>query len=100
MENFLREILAPSPVLSPTALPVNTSSEESSRSPSLTETSLDWEGEQEMQRLLNMLPDVQPDMKTLELNFDAVDFPSSLDLELNGWDLGSIQPPLVNVGAF
>ena len=100
MEHLLREILAPSPILSPTDLPITITSEESTTSQSLTETTLDWEGEQEMQRLLDMLPDVQPDMKTLDVTLDAVDFPSSLDLDLSGWDLGSIQQPLVAVGAY
>lgn len=66
----------------------------------MTETTLDWEGEQEMQRLLDMLPDVHPDMKNLDVTIDAVDFSTSLDLDLSGWDLGSVQPPLVAVGAF
>lgn len=58
---------------------------------------MDWEGEEEMQRLLDMLPDVQPDTKPLE------DFPTALDLELCGWDLGAMvnqPPPLSAVGVF
>ncbi|KAI0339907.1 hypothetical protein BDW22DRAFT_1486599 [Trametopsis cervina] len=110
MENLLREILAPSPLLSSTSLPIGITSEESPKpqsasiasqvTSSLTETTLDWEGEQEMQRLLDMLPDVHPDMKNLDVTIDAVDFSTSLDLDLSGWDLGSVQPPLVAVGTF
>lgn len=66
----------------------------------MTPSTLDWEGEQEMQRLLDMLPDVHPDMKTLDVNLNAVDFSPSLDVDLSTWDLGSIQPPLITVGPF
>ncbi|KAI0084895.1 hypothetical protein BDY19DRAFT_987312 [Irpex rosettiformis] len=105
MENLLREILAPSPLLSSTPLPITINTTEEASSPSiktqqpLTQSTLDWEGEQEMQRLLDMLPDVQPDMKTLDINLGAaIDFSPSLDLDLSTWDMGSI--PLVPVGAF
>jgi hypothetical protein len=55
---------------------------------------MDWGSEAEMQRLLAILPDVQP-MSETELNNNAkringVDFPSALDLELASgmeWDL-------------
>lgn len=107
MENLLREILAPSPLLSSAPLPINidTTGEETSitvkpQEP-LTQSILDWEGEQEMQRLLDMLPDVQPDMKTLDINLNAaIDLTSSLDLDLSTWDMGSTQQPLTSVGAF
>jgi len=62
----------------------------------LPETTLDWEGEEEMQRLLDMLPDVRSNAKTLDVNIDAVDFPSALDLELSAW----ASPPVVAIGAF
>ncbi|KAI0798452.1 hypothetical protein BC629DRAFT_1581487 [Irpex lacteus] len=102
MENLLREILAHSPLLSSAPLPINTTSDEESspKSQALTPSTLDWEGEQEMQRLLDMLPDVHPDMKTLDVNLNAVDFSPSLDVDLSTWDLGSIQPPLITVGPF
>ena len=50
---------------------------------------IDWESEVEMQRLLAMLPVVQPDAAPLDTGAGASqdDFPSALDLELSGWDL-------------
>ncbi len=63
------------------------------------ESTLDWEAEAEMQRLLDMLPDVQSDMNPrVDLNIDSVEFPSALDLELgmDGWGMGHfLQPPPV-----
>jgi len=112
MEDLLHEILAPSPTLPSASLPDGSSSEVTSQlQPSssgaevikaLTETSLDWEGEAEMQRLLDMLPDVQPEVST-GLDVDTVEFPSALDLELSGWDMAAVlrQPTgLPAVGAF
>ena len=66
---------------------------------------VDWEGEAEMQRLLDMLPTVQPeDNANVDVDLDTVDFPSALDLELGDWDLGAfIQPSSTNqslVGVF
>ena len=54
-----------------------------------TEPMLNWEGEEEMQRLLDLLPDVVPqDMtSTSALNASADDFATVLDLGLPGWDL-------------
>lgn len=69
----------------------------------LAETTLDWEGEAEMQRLLDMLPDVQPDSKTTDVTVDSGDYPSTLDLELCGWDMSAgLHPPpvLASIGAF
>lgn len=110
MEDFLREILAPSPTVPSAPLPTgpvpSTVSEHAStrsRSPSqfgtiptpdqqtvppaasapLMAPTIDWDSEAEMQRLLDMLPGVRPDAGA----DDAVDFPSALDLELDG-DLG------------
>ncbi len=66
---------------------------------------VDWEGEAEMQRLLDMLPSVQPDQDAIvDIDLDIVDFPSALDLELGEWDMGDFtQPPSTNtslVGVF
>jgi len=106
MENLLREILAPSPLLSSTPLPLGFNSEESSESQapstgrqgvtSLPDSTLDWEGEEEMRRLLDMLPDVRSNTKMLDVNVDTVDFPSALDLDLSGW----VPPPFAVVDAF
>ena len=53
---------------------------------------IDWESEVEMQRLLAMLPVVQPDAPPLDASAGAshIDFPSALDLELCGWDLAAV----------
>ena len=99
MENLFREILAPSPTIPATPLPTALTAETSSAAapvvPSaLPDASLDWEGEAEMQRLLDMLPDVQPDgTQRIELNVDSVDFPSALDLDLCAWNMASTVPP-------
>ena len=99
MENLFREILAPSPTIPATPLPTALTAETSSAAapvvPSaLPDASLDWEGEAEMQRLLDMLPDVQP-----EINIDSVDFPSALELDLGSWNMGSTTAP-ISIGAF
>jgi len=51
---------------------------------------LDWDSEG-MQRLLDMLPNVQPSggVNNELVNVDAVEFPSALDLELGGmgWEM-------------
>ena len=104
MEDLFREILAPSPVTAQTPLPVDPSPSRS-RSQSVSEIKLapapaapvaqpslpeiDWVGEVEMQRLLDLLPAVQPDASPLDTGALAAqtDFPSALDLELCGWDL-------------
>jgi hypothetical protein len=112
MENLLHEILAPSPTLPSASLPDGSSNEVTPKSElsssgaevikALTETSLDWEGEVEMQRLLDMLPNVQPEVST-GLDIDTVNFPSALDLDLSGWDMEAVlrQPAgLPSVGAF
>ena len=68
---------------------------------------VDWEGEVEMQRLLDLLPVVQPDVNESvddgNADEEPVDFPSALELELSGWDLNQLiqHPPLHSVvGAF
>ena len=110
MEDLFREILAPSPVSPQVTLPVGPTPSRS-RSQSVSEIKLapppaaavttnpvlpeiDWESEVEMQRLLAMLPVVQPDATPLDAGMDASpdDFPSALDLELSGWDLASTTP--------
>ncbi len=55
---------------------------------------IDWESEVEMQRLLAMLPMVQPDAAPLDTGAGAYqdDFPSALDIELGGWDLAATVP--------
>lgn len=131
MEDLLREILAPSPTIPSAPLPVvhpNFSSRSRSQSasgpeitPSIrqavsttpagaspsvtipTTGAADWEGHAEMQRLLDMLPNVQPDAGAgMDSNADALAFPSALDLELDGWDLdGNLGVPLgQEIGVF
>jgi hypothetical protein len=105
MENLFREILAPSPLLSAAPLPIGVPSSEavvpsrptpaSSGTLGATMTTpaepmIDWEGEAEMQRLLDMLPDVVAQDTTDENTLDAADeFPAVLELGLAGWDLTS-----------
>lgn len=90
MDDLFREILAPSPLLSSAPLPLGVAGKVSTPAHAavtpLAAPMIDWEGEAEMQRLLDMLPDVRPDMKTDAL-VDAPDFPSALDLGLSGWDM-------------
>ncbi|KAI0779478.1 hypothetical protein C8Q74DRAFT_1163676, partial [Fomes fomentarius] len=103
MDDLLREILAPSPVSPQVPLPAGPAPARS-RSQSVSEIKLtpapaapvtptlpeiDWESEVEMQRLLAMLPVVQPDATPLDTGAGAYqdDFPSALDIELGGWDL-------------
>lgn len=104
MEKLLREILAPSPTLPSATLPATSTNEaatqlptSSTGSPTITKLSetVDWEGEAEMQRLLDMLPDVQTESNGIvEIDLEVNDFPSTLDLELGDWDMGSFtQPP-------
>lgn len=96
MEDLFREILAPSPLLSATPLPIGAPSEVVPARPTSTagltqvpEPMIDWEGEAEMQRLLDMLPDVAQDTTTDASALDADDFPGVLELGLPGWDLSS-----------
>lgn len=109
MESLFREILVPSPLLSSAPLPLGPIDEEPSASQaasvgaqgltSLQEATLDWEGEAEMQRLLDMLPDVQSDTKIVDMNYDAIDLSSTLDL----WDMATAIPPppsLASIGVF
>ncbi|THH28389.1 hypothetical protein EUX98_g5807 [Antrodiella citrinella] len=108
MEDLFREILAPSPIIPSASLPVLPSPEIIPPSQVTTPLAapplisiaaaepMDWEGEAEMQRLLDMLPVVQPDQENFDgdADSDVVDFPSALELELCGWDINQlIQPP-------
>jgi len=118
MEDLFREILAPSPTVPSASLPVLPSGEDISPSQVTSPVSsppliniaaadpVDWEGEAEMQRLLDMLPIVHSDQENPvdgDADMNAVDFPSALELELCGWDINQlIQHPPQNtmVGAF
>ncbi|KZT10818.1 uncharacterized protein LAESUDRAFT_711263 [Laetiporus sulphureus 93-53] len=129
MEDLLREILAPSPTLPSASLPDSTLPNLASQLPTTGPTealhsslsamstsaagapssvvtptleAVGWEEAQvEMQRLLDMLPNVQSDAGA-ETSVNAVDFPSALDLDVGGWDLaGVLDAPLgQEVGAF
>jgi len=109
MEDLFREILAsPSSPLSSTSLTLDsvppavfqqTETHEDSTtmaatsaaaSSMTTETlNMDWIAKVEIQRLLDMLPDVQSDVNP---TVEAVEFPSALDLELSGtgWEVENI----------
>ncbi|TCD68270.1 hypothetical protein EIP91_011236 [Steccherinum ochraceum] len=120
MEDLFREILA-SPSIPSASLPAGAPTGEITSSPQVTSTMaapplitiaaaepVDWEGEMEMQRLLDLLPVVQPEVYDEsgvdgDAEENVVDFPSALELELCGWDINSlIQHPPSNsmVGAF
>ena len=114
MENLLREILAPSPVPAPAALPAGplpllaapASAPEVPAAPAAQAPAapagaaealsgamaVDWEGQAEMQRLLGMLSGAQP---------DAEAFPSALDLDVDldfgEWDMGGATTQEVGV---
>ncbi|THH14958.1 hypothetical protein EW146_g5438 [Bondarzewia mesenterica] len=99
MEDLFREILAPSPTLQPTALPVAEGSAASSTAVAASiwagetvedrerERKVEAEAEKEMQRLLDMLPTLDGDGVGLN-----VDFPSQLDLDLGTWDFEMVAP--------
>ena len=104
MENLLREILAPSPVSAPAALPAGplplpAASASAPEGPAIPAAqaptapagaaealngaaAVDWEGQAEMQRLLGMLSGAQPDAEV---------FPPALDLDVDidfgDWDM-------------
>lgn len=100
MDDLLREILVPSPLLSSTPLPLGTfeiaspQKTASSGTPgvALTEPMADWEGEAEMQRLLDLLPDVSSNVDSPVLLADAQDFPQTLDLGMSIWDMALSSP--------
>jgi hypothetical protein len=87
MEEFLREIIIPSPSSPTTSLPfevftqnlqvTDVPSTSSFSAAVMSGSALDGD---DLQRLLSMIPDVQPDQERIE-------FSPSLDLPLDGWDL-------------
>ncbi|EPQ57104.1 hypothetical protein GLOTRDRAFT_127481 [Gloeophyllum trabeum ATCC 11539] len=100
MDTLLREILAEPPSTSlnssPSPLQLQVSPSYSPTSPvPITSTITpptdavanvsDWEPDMEMQRLLDLLPSVQPDGEEF--------ISSSLDLDLCGWDMDSVVHP-------
>ncbi|KAH8107873.1 hypothetical protein BXZ70DRAFT_913051 [Cristinia sonorae] len=119
MEDLFREILAPSPSIASAPLPSGLSNGEASSPSQVTSAvaapsmitipaaeSVDWAGEAEMQRLLDLLPLVQSDVNCSVMDGDAdanaVEFPSALELDLTGWDISSLiqHPPYAAIGAF
>ena len=108
MDDLFREILAPSPVSAQAPLPADAPSRSRSQSfseiqlapapsaapviqPTPTLPEIDWVSEVEMQKLLAMLPVAPQDAAPLDagsLIAPHDDFPSALELELSGWDLG------------
>jgi hypothetical protein len=85
MEELLREIIAPSPSSPTTSLPFEIFSPDLqvTNIPSASPFSTVMSGaldEEDLQRLLSMIPDVQHEQEQIE-------FSPSLDLPLSGWDL-------------
>lgn len=101
MEDLFREILAPSPILSSAPMPIIALEDTAQLAPTPTGAQvasvspaspmIDWEGEAEMQRLLEMLPNIATDASG-DVPSDAIDFPSALDLGLHGWELSLTSP--------
>lgn len=108
MENLLREILAPSPVSAsaalptcPLPLPVALASAPTAQAPAAppgaAETlsdamAVDWEGQTEMQRLLDMLSGAQPDAEAYPPALDL-----DIDLDLGEWDMSGVATQEVGV---
>jgi hypothetical protein len=92
MEELLREIIAPSnsPSSPAASLPVETipPAAQTATDASTSTVISDWEKEVEMQRFLDTITGVQPEM-------EEIDFSSALDLELGGWEL-----PTSEIGVF
>jgi len=89
MEDLFREILAHSPSLPSTSLPLDESPNTSQMAPfaspemMLPETfGVDWVSEEDMQRILDMLPGVHSDV---DIGDEIVNFPSALDLGLENF---------------
>lgn len=107
MEDLLREILAPSPPMASSSLPVDSLAasslfqfpETSTLSPLVDTT--DWDSEAGMQRLLDMLPNAQSANVCNSDSPYSLDFPSALDLDLNaGWDVDNVLPASSEIGVF
>lgn len=94
MEELLREIIAPStsPSSPAAALPHETfppAAEITTDDPSASlMMSMDWEKEVEMQKFLDTISGIQPEL-------EEIDFSSALELELGEWEL-----PLSEIGVF
>jgi hypothetical protein len=95
MEELLREIIAPpSPCSSATSLPNETFSPSTQTTTDVATTTstpmmtMDWEKELEMQRLLDTITGVQPEV-------EEIDFSSALEMELGEWEL-----PPSSIGVF
>ncbi|KAI0075783.1 hypothetical protein K474DRAFT_1685200 [Panus rudis PR-1116 ss-1] len=117
MQNIFSEILAASPNIPSAPLPtphtaeINSIAQVSASAvaapsvipPTVEAAGSSWDSEAEMQRLLDMLPDVQvPNGNaSIDVGLDnVVDFPSALDLEIGGWDMGHQLSNAPMVGAF
>ncbi|OCH93758.1 hypothetical protein OBBRIDRAFT_823917 [Obba rivulosa] len=111
MDDLFREILAASPAPASASLPACAPTLPAERSPTgpvaAPPSRQGWSDEAEMQRLLNMLPDVRRDAAVgavdlgldLDFNLDmdqnaGIDFPSALDLnlEFGTWEPGTVPP--------
>lgn len=99
MEDLFREILAPpSPAQAHSALPLplDTGAEmmmmsTESKTAAAASSGVDWESEAEMQRLLDMLPDIQSASGSLSTMDDGLRAShSGLDFDLESeWDMGA-----------
>lgn len=101
MEDFIREIFVASPALPSAPLP-------SDSSPVLpngeglagSTLNVDWDGEAEMRRLLNMLPNVQSTDAGEFTKEEPIDF-SALNFDMSGeWGLDNLTPSSLGIGVF
>jgi len=108
MDAWIREILTGSPILSASALPTPIDLETvpsiaaaptPSAAPLIEQMDVvhDWQAEEEMQRLLDLLPVVQPD-ESIGVDDRSVDVRTALGLELCGeWNFAR-ETPLMSSG--
>ena len=98
MEDLFREILAPpSPAQATTALPLPLDSRAEmmmmsteSKTAATGSSAVDWESEVEMQRLLDMLPDIQSSSGSLSAMDDSLSASSGLEFDLESeWSMGA-----------
>ncbi|KAF7985049.1 hypothetical protein HWV62_8891 [Athelia sp. TMB] len=98
MEDLFREILAPpSPAQATTSLPLPLDSRAEmmmmsteSKTAATGSSVVDWESEVEMQRLLDMLPDIQSSSGSLSTMDDSLSASSGLEFDLESeWSMGA-----------
>jgi len=98
MEDLFREILAPpTPSQAPAALPPSLDTgaammmmSTESKTAATASSVVDWESEAEMQRLLDMLPEIQSSSGSLSTMDDSLSASSGLDFDLESeWSMGA-----------